>query len=132
MVLCLKAWKSRSLPGFFYLVMKFSIVVPLHNEELSIENLYNEINSYNLYINIIYLLILEKNPGNDLLFHALRHSTIGANSFHSRVRDGIVCLSIAIVTRKQLVTKLFSVRYCNQANRVISISKLHALLHFHI
>ena len=74
-----------------------------------------------------------KNPGNDLLFHALRHSTIGANSFHGRVRDGIGCLSVAIVTRKLISSKLFSVRFnCNQANRVISISKLHVLLHFHI
>ena len=72
-----------------------------------------------------------KNPGNDLLFHALRQSTIGANSFHGRVRDGIGCLSVAIVTRKLISIKLFSVRYCNQANRVISIGKLHALLHFH-
>ena len=71
-------------------------------------------------------------PGNDLLFHALRQSTIGANSFHGRVRDGIGCLSVAIITRKSLVTKLFSVRYCNQANRVISIGKLHTLLYFHI
>ena len=62
------------------------------------------------------------NPGNDLLFHILRHSTIGANSFHGRVRDGIGCLSIAIVTRKLISIKLFSVRlYCNQADRVISI-----------
>ena len=42
--------------------------------------------------------------------------TRGANSFHDRVRDGIGCLSVAIITRKSLVTKLFSVRYCNQAN----------------
>ena len=42
----------------------------------------------------------KKNPGNDLLFHVLRQSTIGANSFHLRVRNGIGCLSIARVTRK--------------------------------
>ena len=77
-------------------------------------------------------VIINKNPGNDLLFHVLRQSTIGANSFHGRVRDGIGCLSVAIVTRKPLSKKLFSVRYCNQANWVISIGKLHALLHFHI
>ena len=46
---------------------------------------------------------VNKNPGNDLLFHALRQSTISANSFHFRVRDGIECLSIAIVTRKLFV-----------------------------
>ena len=70
-------------------------------------------------------------PGNDLLSRALRQSTIGANSFHGRVRNGIGCLSVAIVTRKLISKKLFSVRYCNQANRVISIGKLHVLLHFH-
>ena len=30
-------------------------------------------------------------PGGDLLFHALRRSTIGAEGFHGRVRDGIGC-----------------------------------------
>ena len=42
-------------------------------------------------------------PGNVLLFHVLRQSTIGANSFHDRVRNGVGCLSVAIVTRKQLI-----------------------------
>jgi hypothetical protein len=28
-------------------------------------------------------------PGGDLLSHALRHSTISAESFHGRVRNGI-------------------------------------------
>lgn len=32
-------------------------------------------------------------PGGDLLSHALRRSTIGAEAFHGRVRDGIGCLS---------------------------------------
>ena len=49
----------------------------------------------------------KKNPGNDLLFHALRQSTIGANSFHGRVRDGIECLSVAIVTRKLVSNKTY-------------------------
>ena len=31
--------------------------------------------------------------GGDLLFHALRRSTIGAEGFHGRVRDGIGCLA---------------------------------------
>ena len=30
-------------------------------------------------------------PGGDLLSHALRRSTIGAEGFHDRVRDGIGC-----------------------------------------
>ncbi len=32
-------------------------------------------------------------PGGDLLSHALRRSTIGAEGFHDRVRDGIGCLT---------------------------------------
>ena len=31
-------------------------------------------------------------PGGDLLSHALRRSTIGAEGFHGRVRDGIGCV----------------------------------------
>jgi hypothetical protein len=32
-------------------------------------------------------------PGSDLLFRTLRCSTIGAEGFHGRVRDGIGCLA---------------------------------------
>lgn len=32
-------------------------------------------------------------PGGDLLFQDLSPSTIGAESFHGRVRDGNVCLA---------------------------------------
>ena len=32
-------------------------------------------------------------PGGDLLSHALRRSTIGAEGFHGRVRDGIECFT---------------------------------------
>src|SRR5260370_8636977 len=32
-------------------------------------------------------------PGGDLLFRALRRSTIGAEGFHGRVRAGIGCLA---------------------------------------
>ena len=38
-------------------------------------------------------------PGNDLLSRALRHSTIGAEGFHGRVRDGIGCRLPAMATR---------------------------------
>jgi hypothetical protein len=34
-----------------------------------------------------------REPGGDLLFHVLRRSTIGAEGFHGRVRDGIGCLA---------------------------------------
>ena len=33
-------------------------------------------------------------PGSDLLSHALRRSTIGAEAFHGRVRDGIGCIAL--------------------------------------
>ena len=32
-------------------------------------------------------------PGGDLLFRTLRCSTIGAEGFHGRVRDGIGCFA---------------------------------------
>ena len=38
-------------------------------------------------------------PGGDLLFRALRRSTIGAEGFHGRVRDGIGCRPLAWATR---------------------------------
>src|SRR5438552_19087724 len=41
-------------------------------------------------------------PGGDLLFRAFRRSTIGAEGFHGRVRDGIGC---------------FAPRYGHQAGR---------------
>jgi hypothetical protein len=38
-------------------------------------------------------------PGNDLLSRALRQSTIGAEDFNGRVRDGIGFRLLAIITR---------------------------------
>src|SRR5579872_4632212 len=38
-------------------------------------------------------------PGNDLLSHVLRHSTIGAKAFDGRVRDGIGSYHFAEATR---------------------------------
>ena len=38
-------------------------------------------------------------PGDDLLSHVLRRSTIGAGAFHGRVRDGIGCSRSAKITR---------------------------------
>ena len=99
-------------------------------------------------------------PGGDLLFHALRRSTIGAEGFHGRVRDGIGWGTLARTTRSsqrtchrsrsartpgserclQCVAGAFYVcapEPCrcawmgSQANRVISTGKLHALPRFH-
>ena len=39
-------------------------------------------------------------PGGDLLFRALRQSTIGAAAFHGRVRDGIGWDDSAMTTRQ--------------------------------
>ena len=39
-------------------------------------------------------------PGDDLLFHCLGSSTIGAGWFHGRVRDGIGWDTDAMVTRQ--------------------------------
>lgn len=39
-------------------------------------------------------------PGDDLLFHCLSNSTIGAVWFHGRVRDGIGWGTDAIVTKQ--------------------------------
>ena len=38
-------------------------------------------------------------PGDDLLFHRLSDSTIGAVRFHGRVRDGIGWVTDAMVTK---------------------------------
>src|SRR3954469_11826884 len=38
-------------------------------------------------------------PGDDLLFHCLSNSTIGAVRFHGRVRDGIGWVTHAMVTK---------------------------------
>src|SRR4051812_40255872 len=99
-------------------------------------------------------------PGSDLLSQGLSHSTIGAEEFNGRVRDGIGLKLLARTTRpakdkdtKQTVLGLSvgsrlrcpELRICanltfecldienesNQANRTISTGNLHALPHFH-
>lgn len=93
-------------------------------------------------------------PGSDLLSQGLSHSTIGAEEFNGRVRDGIGLRLFAKTTRpakdKKTKQAIFVWRLAplihsglglfdpmdtenesNQANRTISTGKLHALLHFH-
>src|SRR5205823_2319556 len=105
------------------------------------------------------LLVLGR-PGSDLLSQGLSHSTIGAEEFNGRVRDGIGLRLFAETTRPakdkeyeasdlcwrlacaasashfNLITGLAgpmdTENESNQANRTISTGKLHALLHFHI
>ena len=94
----------------------------------------------------VFLFSLLGRPGGDLLSHALRRSTIGAEGFHDRVRDGIGWYTLAMTTRpsKQRVVCLFSAvrradasfgpcpwTILSQADRAISTGKLHALPRFH-
>ena len=84
--------------------------------------------------------------GSDLLSRALRHSTIGAESFHGRVRNGIGCSPLASATKSSKRKGMRSFRSghkagsgCrplhgtneNQADRAISTAKLNASLHLH-
>ena len=46
-----------------------------------------------------------RRPGSDLLSHTLRCSTIGAEAFHVRVRDGIGCFILAITTRSSEIRR---------------------------
>ena len=45
-------------------------------------------------------------PGNVLLFHILRQSTIGAGRLDYRVRDGIGYNTSAIITRQEALYKI--------------------------
>ena len=45
-------------------------------------------------------------PGNVLLFHVLRQSTIGAEGLDFRVRNGIGYYTFAIITRQQTYIKI--------------------------
>ena len=47
-----------------------------------------------------------RRPGGDLLSRVLRRSTIGAEGFHGRVRDGIGCRLPARATRSSSLSKL--------------------------
>ena len=67
-----------------------------------------------------YLLeTLAAKPGDDLLFHCLSSSTIGAVWFHGRVRDGIGWVTDA------MATKLWSQRIGNSRNRATNIRRHH-------
>ena len=80
-------------------------------------------------------------PGGDLLSHALRRSTIGAEGLYGRVRDGIGCGSLAMATRSPKRAKRsprapgpgspLRMTVGDQAGRAISTGQLHTLPHFH-
>jgi hypothetical protein len=76
--------------------------------------------------------------GSDLLSQGLSHSTIGAEEFNGRVRDGIGFKLLARTTRpakdkdyEASGPVMDTENESNQANRTISTGKLHALPHFH-
>ena len=54
-------------------------------------------------------------PGSDLLSQVLRHSTIGAEEFNGRVRDGIGFRLLAKATRptERMCCKQFMTRFCH-------------------
>ena len=54
------------------------------------------------YVNGFYVLFKARAsmPGDALLFRGLSHSTIGADWFHGRVRDGIGWVTDAMVTKQ--------------------------------
>ena len=83
--------------------------------------------------------------GNDLLSRVLRHSTIGAEEFNGRVRDGIGFRLLAQITGPAKDKRQAKISYdvgvfpdltdtdheSNQANRAISTSKLNTLPRLH-
>ena len=72
-----------------------------------------------------FIYPLASKPGDDLLFHCLSNSIIGAVRFHGRVRDGIGWVTDA------MVTKLWSRRITPQSDGgVISIlrGRMHAAI----
>ena len=51
------------------------------------------------FVNGFFEHALAAKPGDDLLFHRLSDSTIGAVRFHGRVRDGIGWVTDAMATK---------------------------------
>ena len=64
---------------------------------------------------------LASKPGDDLLFHCLSNSTIGAVWFHGRVRDGIGWVTDA------MATKLWGQRKDRVRGSVLGIGTILAL-----
>ena len=67
-------------------------------------------------------------PGGDLLSHVLRRSTIGAEGFHGRVRDGIGCGPLAKTTRsteraKWFVTEVIKRFVCGELRAVFTATR---------
>ena len=56
--------------------------------------------SLNIVMGFVYSKARASMPGDALLFRGLSHSTIGADWFHGRVRDGIGWVTDAMVTKQ--------------------------------
>jgi len=63
--------------------------------------------------------------GGDLLSRALRQSTIGAEAFHVRVRDGIGCFILAITTGSSKHTGFLKNGRFNQSAAITDIAFIH-------
>ena len=60
-------------------------------------------------------------PGGDLLSRGLSRSTIGAEGFHVRVRDGIGCRPLAIATRPVKRSGMVCVFFCLRDLLLVSV-----------
>ena len=99
-------WFSLSIKNYFCLALNFGLVLfimytrPLLFTSFELRSLFF-IDLSELLIFIIY------NAGNDLLFHALRQSTISAERLdYPGVRNGIGYNTFAIITGTRVITKI--------------------------
>ena len=65
-------------------------------------------------------------PGDDRLSRVLRRSTIGAEGFHGRVRDGIGCLPLAIATRPCRDPLVFAPAFASAKCRAAPAARLRS------
>ena len=81
--------------GFFLFIM-YTLPLLLTNFELR--------SLFLIDLSELLIFISLVNAGNDLLFHILRQSTIGAEGLDYRVRNGIGYYTFAIITRHKTYT----------------------------
>ena len=111
MVLCLKIWKSRTLPGYHSWVYLSKSLIEIKYYSFIIYTLPLLLTNFELrslffrdFKELLIFIIF--NAGNDLLFHALRQSTISAEGLDFRVRNGIGYNTFAIITGRRFIPKL--------------------------
>ena len=78
----------------------------------------------------VFCIFVFYRPGSDLLSHALRRSTIGAEEFDDRVRDGIGYRLLAITTRsvKDKDEKLVFEAFADCSSNNAAFALFHVLL----